>query len=124
MIFTFGSNLAGIHGAGAARYAIRHCGAVWGKGYGHYGNSFAIPTKDENIMQMDLLDIKVYVDSFLEYAKNNSDIDFKVTQIGCGLAGYKPKHIAPMFFGAPSNCYFDTAWKAFLHDDAKYWGTL
>lgn len=29
MIFVFGSNLAGIHGRGAARHAMKHYGAVW-----------------------------------------------------------------------------------------------
>jgi hypothetical protein len=31
-IFVFGSNLAGAHGGGAARFAYERFGAVWGEG--------------------------------------------------------------------------------------------
>ena len=43
-IFVFGSNLAGMHGGGAARIARLHFGAVMGKGVGLQGQSYAIPT--------------------------------------------------------------------------------
>ena len=46
MIFVFGSNLAGRHGAGAALCALREHGAIYGQGVGLQGNSYAIPTKD------------------------------------------------------------------------------
>lgn len=54
MIFVFGSNEAGRHGAGAAKTAMRYHGAEYGKGFGHYGNSFAIPTKDMNLQVTEL----------------------------------------------------------------------
>ena len=47
-IFVFGSNEAGRHGAGAARVHLQY-GAVYGWGYGHYGNSYAIPTLSKNL---------------------------------------------------------------------------
>ena len=53
-VFVFGSNLAGRHGAGAAREAKLKHGAVYGRGYGHYGNSFAIPTKDGQLKTLPL----------------------------------------------------------------------
>ena len=43
-IFVFGSNLRGMHGSGAARVAMNRFGAVWGKGVGLQGRSYAIPT--------------------------------------------------------------------------------
>ena len=43
-IFVFGSNLAGMHGGGAARFAYKRFGAVWGQGVGLQGQSYAIPT--------------------------------------------------------------------------------
>ena len=109
-VFVFGSNEAGVHGAGAARAAYEKHGARWGKGFGHYGNSFAIPTKDMNIMTLDLMVIRKYVEAFLQYAAAHKDLTFKVTRIGCGLAGYTDQEIAPMFWEAPSNCTFDGAW--------------
>jgi hypothetical protein len=102
-IFVFGSNEAGIHGAGAARLAYEKFGAVWGKGIGLYGQSYAIPTKDRKIETLKLSVIKIYVRDFLIFADNNPKYTFLVTQIGCGLAGYKPEQIAPFFASIPEN---------------------
>lgn len=123
MIFVFGSNLAGIHGAGAAKYALQNEGAIWGKGIGHHGNSYAIPTKDERIQTLPLWHIAEQITDFIAYANAHPECEFKVTQIGCGLAGYKASQIAPLFRDAPFNCYFDTAWKWCLPNH-KYWGTM
>lgn len=118
--FVFGSNEAGIHGAGAALYAYKKCGAVYGKGYGHHGDSFAIPTKNEDIQTLPLLMIQGYVTGFIAFAYGKRKLKFMVTRIGCGLAGYTDKQIAPMFEGAPSNCMFDIKWKPYLGDSYEY----
>ena len=34
---------------------------------------------------------------FIEFAKTNENLIFLVTEIGCGLAGLKPKEVAPLF---------------------------
>lgn len=96
-IFVFGSNTAGIHGAGAAKLAYDKFGAKWGVGYGLQGQSFALPSKDKNIQTMPVYEIKPYVDDFLIFALNNPHLTFLVTEIGCGLAGYSPEQIAPLF---------------------------
>ena len=113
-IFVFGSNLAGIHGAGAARTAMQCFGAVFGRGIGRTGKCYAIPTKDEDIQTMPTQKIGTFVDVFVEYARFNPDKLFYVTQIGCGLAGHSPRDIAPMFKRAPSNCVFDEEWRKYL----------
>lgn len=102
-IFVFGSNLSGWHGAGAARQAFENFGAEYHVGVGRTGQCYAIPTKDENIKTMRLVDINNYVYHFLEYARMHPQLTFLVTAIGCGLAGYKPHQIAPMFKDAPNN---------------------
>lgn len=102
-IFVFGSNLAGIHGAGAAKYALDHKGALWGKGEGLQGNSYAIPTKDKDLRTLPLYAVKFYVKRFKDYATIHADKTFRLTPIGCGLAGFHPKDIAPMFVDAPIN---------------------
>ena len=94
-IFVFGSNLQGYHGGGAARAAINKFGAVWGKGVGLQGQSYAIPT-----MQGGVDTIKPYVDQFIDFAKNHSELFFYVTRIGCGIAGFKDSDIAPLFKNA------------------------
>ena len=102
-IFVFGSNLSGIHGAGAAKAAFEDYGARWHVGFGPQGNSFAIPTKDWDIETLPLPTITVFVDLFKDYARLNDDFKFRLTAIGCGLAGYAPADIGPMFKGVTSN---------------------
>ena len=102
-VFVFGSNLAGIHGAGAARFAHKVFGAKFGVGIGMTGRCYALPTKDENIWTLPLTEIQGYVMDFLDYAIENPDKIFLVTQIGCGLAGWTPENIAPMFKDHPNN---------------------
>lgn len=103
-IFVFGSNLGGRHGKGAALYALHHHGAVYGQGIGLQGSSYAIPTKDAGLHPLPLDEIKAHVEKFLAFAKASPMMRFQVTAVGCGLAGYTPDQIAPMFKGAPSNC--------------------
>lgn len=91
-IFVFGSNLAGYHGGGAARTAMELFGAKWGKGEGIQGQSYAIPT-----MQGGIETIRPYVDRFLDFASEWDQTTFLVTRIGCGIAGFTPEKIAPLF---------------------------
>lgn len=130
MVFVFGSNEAGAHGTGAAKYAREQRRMPFGKSYGHYGECFAIPTKDDILQTLPLSKIEYYVHGFLAYAHGHPKTRFQVTQLGCGLAGYKPKDIAPMFIGASENCYFDNVWFPYLTVGAgdnpqhKFWGTV
>lgn len=121
-IFVFGSNLAGKHGKGAALDAVRDHGAVMGKGTGHHGNSYGIATKDKKLHVLSLGKIKAQVDRFIEYAKDNPQWEFQVTQVGCGHAGFPASDMAPMYENAPDNCFFDTAWSKFL-PGKNFWGT-
>jgi len=102
-IFVFGSNLAGIHGAGSAKYAYKHHHAIMGIGIGFQGNSYAIPTKDKKLKILSLSEIKKYVDEFLNFAKIHQEMQFDVVAIGCGLAGYRVKDIAYMFKNISKN---------------------
>lgn len=115
-IFVFGSNLAGRHGAGAALYARKHYRAKYGIGVGRTGNSYAIPTKDYNLKTLPLGVIRMYVREFLDYARINQGLSFKVTAIGTGLAGYSHQEIAPMFQDAPDNCILPNEWKEYCAD--------
>lgn len=123
MIFVFGSNEGGYHGSGAAKVALKEHGAVMGVGYGPQGTSFGIPTKDKNIETLPLIRINEYVAKFMVEAYLLSQVDFQITRIGCGLAGYKDWQIAPMFRLAPPNCYFDAAWRPYFIG-GRYWGTF
>ena len=95
--FVFGSNEAGRHGKGAAKTAMKF-GAKYGQAYGFQGATFAIPTVNSSISKkLKIEKIKYWVDKFIVEAKENPDKIFLVTPIGCGLAGWTPKDIAPLF---------------------------
>ncbi len=96
-IFVFGSNYAGRHGKGAALQALKF-GAIRGQGIGLMGNAYGIATKDRTLKVLPLDSIKKQIGKFLEFAQANKQLKFLVTPIGCGLAGYKPKQIAPLFY--------------------------
>ena len=114
IIFVFGSNLAGRHGKGSALHARERYGAVYGKGEGLQGSSYAIPTKDHALRALPLNQIKLYVRRFIEFAREHPEMTFKVTRVGCGLAGYSDKQMAPLFVRAPKNCQLPEEWKPFL----------
>lgn len=94
-VFVFGSNLEGMHAGGAAWVAFQRFGAVLGCGVGLRGQSYAIPT-----MQGGVETIKPYVDEFISFASAHPEQFFYVTRIGCGIAGFKEKEIAPLFANA------------------------
>lgn len=103
-VFVFGSNLAGRHGKGAAKDAVRFWGAERYVANGARGQSYAIPTKDEHIQVLPITRIKGFVDEFIVYARQHPKKRFLVTEIGCGLAGYQPADMAPLFKKCPANC--------------------
>lgn len=111
MIFVFGSNLAGRHGKGAALDARREYGAVYGVGVGRTGDAYAIPTKGHSLQTLPLYVIAGYVKDFILYATDHPELEFFVTRVGCGLAGYSDDQIAPLFAGAPPNCELPKAWR-------------
>lgn len=96
-IFVFGSNTKGIHGAGAAKFARSNFGAEWGIGEGLTGQCYAFPTKGYNIETLSLDDIDVSVIHLLGTVVVNTDKEFLLTKVGCGLAGLEIKDIANLF---------------------------
>jgi hypothetical protein len=112
-IFVFGSNTNGVHGKGAARTAKELFGAQPGTGEGRTGQCYAIPTRRMLPRQfgrtgfqfetLSLEDIAHRVGRFIAHAKDHPELEFLVTLIGCGYAGYRPEQIKPMFAGAPEN---------------------
>ncbi len=115
-VFVFGSNLSGRHGKGAAKQALTW-GAKWGQAAGLQSKTYGIPTKDASIRRiLAISEIKPYVDEFIQFAKENPQLIFLVTAIGTGLAGYKPKQIAPLFKDAIN--------LENVHLPAKFWHKL
>jgi len=114
-VFVFGSNLAGVHGAGAAKQAVKY-GARHGHGVGLNGRTYAIPTKDHDIKTMPLNLIKPYIERFVKFTNEHSKVKFFITRVGCGLAGYKDADIVPLFRGCSGNCSFPEQWETYLKE--------
>ncbi len=119
-VFVFGSNLQGIHGAGAARFARQFRGAELGVGEGPTGSCYALPTKatpiDKEKLELGFVAERVQV--FLDYARAHPDVNFQVSAIGCGLAGFTDAQIAPLFSSAPDNCWLPGKWVRMLREPA------
>lgn len=110
-IFVFGSNALGMHHAGAARVAYNEFGAEWGNGEGLQGQSYSIPTMEGEH------NTKLAIMRFTQYAKEHPELKFLVTPVGCGIAGYTPEEIAPMFKDAAylDNVYLPISfWKVLI----------
>ena len=110
-IFVIGSNALGMHHAGAARVAYNEFGAEWGNGEGLQGQSYSIPTMEGEH------NTKLAIMRFTQYAKEHPELKFLVTPVGCGIAGYTPEEIAPMFKDAAylENVYLPISfWKVLM----------
>jgi len=122
-----GTNEAGIHDAGIARYAAGHWGARVGQGFGEMGQCFGLPTKDFWIRQLPLNVIAFYADRYIFWGSGEPQLEHLVTKVGCGLAGYTVPDIAPMFkkclrfsnFWLPQDFldFYDGIYKANTNDD-------
>jgi hypothetical protein len=105
-IMVFGSNMTGSHDGGAAKTALDNFGAVYGQPLGLQGQSYAVPTLDENRKQLSLERIQLSVNELAIACTNYPKSIFLITEVGCGIAGFTPEQIAPLFreFMAIDNC--------------------
>lgn len=110
-IFVFGSNLRGIHGAGAAKFAVDKCQAQMGVGEGLTGESYALPTCAFPGIPMDLPDVAAASARFVAFAKTHPEYHFFLTRVGCGIAGFTDAQIKPMFADAPDNVSQPPEWQ-------------
>ena len=85
-VFVFGSNEAGKHTLGTAMTAMKSYGAVYGKGRGLQGRSYAIPVKDIFLRERRVDQVRKDVEVFLDFARRNEEIEFKVSKLGNGLS--------------------------------------
>ena len=110
-IFVFGSNRAGVHGAGAALDARRFYGAEHGIGEGMTGCCYALPTRNTPRSSMALAEVGEAVSRFLGFARKHEELSFRLTRVGCGLAGFRDEDIAPLFFPASPNVILPGRWQ-------------
>lgn len=113
-IFVFGSNEAGRSGRGAAKQALDHFGAVYGVGEGLTGQSYAFPTLDGNIQQFPLTvrstKLSTSRDKLYETCRQHPELEFLLTEVGCGLAGYSEDYMKSFFTNVPANLILPEGW--------------
>ena len=124
VIFVFGSNYEGRHGAGAAKVAKEQFGAVYGMAEGLQGNAYAIPTKDlrvkenngyRSVSKEDIIDnIKaMYRSAEANFAKTYM-VAYSNPPDKRSLSGYSGREMIEMFLKAgpiPYNVHFNSVWK-------------
>ena len=126
VIFVFGSNLSGVHGAGAAKAARNRHGAEMGVGVGPTGAAYALPTKGyaPRLPTLSVEEISRHAKDFKDYAVRCEYRSlFQLTAVGCGLAGHHPRDIAPLFADCPNNVLLPPEWRSFLDrlPDERFW---
>lgn len=111
-VFVFGSNLAGRHGKGAALYAKKNFGAEYGVGEGRTGQSYALPTKDENLKSLPFSTVCENLDIFYEYAKKHPTTVFALTPVSTGLAGNSLEDLYYVMASSntPENVLLTSSW--------------
>lgn len=115
-VLVFGSNLRGVHGAGAAAWVSAQCGARPVVGEGHTGNGYALPTCSRPGVPLTLDQIACSARRFIEYAITHTETKFFLTRVGCGIAGFKDSEIAPLFAKVPSNVRTPPEWDPYLKE--------
>ena len=99
-IFVFGSNMNGNHAGGAARLAVEKFGAIMGRAEGIQGQSYAIPTLDEDMEKVTEEDLINYLGNLRHFANEHPEKEFLLTAIGTGIAGFDTNYMAYMVLRA------------------------
>ena len=99
-IFVFGSNMNGNHAGGAARLAVEKFGAIMGQSEGIQGQSYAIPTLDEDMEKVTEEDLINYLGNLRHFANEHPEKEFLLTAIGTGIAGFDTNYMAYMVLRA------------------------
>lgn len=114
-VFVFGSNLLGIHGAGAAKVARERFGAELGVGEGLMGRCYAFPTVTSPMMlaadrKLRRDRLEEARDKLFETAHEMPGTTFFLTKVGCGLAGFTEEEMASLFHGSQANIIKPAGW--------------
>ena len=112
-VFVFGTDQAGSHTSDDARAAVKYHDAKPGQGEGRQGRSYGIVVRDESGQPLPLEAIGQNVQTFLLYAAGKDYTKFNVRKIACDMEVYGDREIAPLFRGAPPNCFLARGWRRF-----------
>ena len=110
-LLVFGSNLAGRHGAGAAKQAHDQFGAKYGVGEGITGQSYAFPTLGMGLQKLSMHELRMSVRNLYGTCAAFPDKEFLLTKVGCGLAGYPESEMRALFVDPPANLILPEDWR-------------
>lgn len=98
-IIVVGTNMAGSHGGGAARFAHERFGLVDGVGEGLSGQTYAFPTLNKDFSKREISQMIYSKAKLYHVAYENPDKTFLVTKVGCGIAGFSFEEMREVFAG-------------------------
>jgi hypothetical protein len=110
-IFVFGANTRGAHGAGAAKQAAKEFGAQYGVREGFTGRCWAFPTLDDNLQKRSRAELERSRDLLYSACEENPELEFLLTKVGCGLAGFSEDFMRGLFTNPPANLVLPEDWK-------------
>lgn len=98
-VFVFGSNLAGEHCCGSARFAYDNCWIRWGTGKGmdEIGMAYAFPTIDERFCLLSEENLLTSFRELLVICVEKLHKTFLLTKVGCGIAGVDYRLMRDLF---------------------------
>lgn len=123
VVFVFGSNPEGRHGAGSARVAVEKFGAIYGRGRGMQGSAYALVTTDlrPGMPKITLRQITYNVKELYKVAKENPEKRFMVAyrsgENERTLCGYTGGELVGCFLAAgdiPDNIWFSEEWSEII----------
>lgn len=107
-IFVFGSNQEGKHYGGSAKVAHEQFGAERWVGEWMTGQCYAIPTmtrpqtEAHKVIQCAPEELEQSMKQFFEYTRSQTHLQFLMTRVGCGVAGWWDEYMRELFWR-----YFD-----------------
>lgn len=104
-IIVVGTNYAGNHAGGAARYAKEHFGLHDGCGEGLSGQTYGLPSMNG------LQDLYSAVLDLADFATFNTNLTFLLTKVGCGIAGHPEEDVKKLFKDMPGNVWLPEGWE-------------
>lgn len=114
LTLVFGTNVAGLHREANAAFAVRHFGAQEGRWNGIVGSSYAIPYRSSKLELLPVDVIERYTSLFVEHARAQPQVDFRVLRFGCGTGQHADAAMAELFRRVPSNVALCGLWQRVL----------